>query len=44
MHHAGFTFIDANHHSEDWTYMAGAKPIHVHFELTRKQAGPQEGK
>lgn len=44
MHHAGFNFIDADHHSEDWTYMAGEKPIHVHFELTRKKDAPQEGK
>lgn len=44
MHHAGFNFIDADHHSEDWTYMAGEKPIHVHFELTRKKNGSQEGK
>ena len=36
MHHALFTFIDANHHTEDWTYMApGDKPIHAHMELTR---------
>jgi hypothetical protein len=36
MHHAVFTIIDANHHSEDWTYMApGDKPIHAHMELTR---------
>jgi len=37
MHHAVFTMIDANHHTEDWTYMMpGDKPIHAHFDLTRK--------
>jgi hypothetical protein len=37
MHHAVFTAIDANHHIEDWTYMEpGDKPVHAHFELTRK--------
>ena len=36
MHHAVFTFIDANHHVEDWTFMIGDKPIHAHFDLTRK--------
>jgi hypothetical protein len=35
MHHAAFTIIDANHHVEEWTYMAGDKPIHAHFELQR---------
>lgn len=36
MHHAVFTFIDANHHIEDWTYMQpGDKPVHAHFELQR---------
>ena len=36
MHHAMFTFIDANHHIEDWTYMMpGDKPIHAHFDLKR---------
>jgi len=36
MHHAVFTFIDANHHIEDWTYMMpGDKPIHAHFDLKR---------
>lgn len=36
MHHAIFTFIDANHHIEDWTYMMpGDKPIHAHFDLKR---------
>ena len=37
MHHAVFTIIDANHHTEDWTYMMpGDKPMHAHFELQRK--------
>jgi hypothetical protein len=36
MHHAVFTFVDANHHIEDWTYMhPGDKPLRAHFELTR---------
>ena len=36
MHHAGFTIIDANHHTEDWTYMTpGDKPVHAHFDLQR---------
>jgi hypothetical protein len=36
MHHAVFTLIDANHHSEDWTYMMpGDKPMHAHMDLTR---------
>jgi hypothetical protein len=38
MHHAVFTFIDANHHIEDWTYMMpGDKPIHAHFDLKRTE-------
>jgi hypothetical protein len=38
MHHAVFTFIDANHHIEDWTYMMpGDKPVHAHFDLKRTQ-------
>jgi hypothetical protein len=37
MHHAVFTLIDANHHTEDWTYMMpGDKPMHAHFDLHRK--------
>ena len=37
MHHAVFTIIDANHHTEDWIYMMpGDKPMHAHFELQRK--------
>jgi hypothetical protein len=36
MHHAVFTIIDANHHTEDWTYMEpGDKPVHAHFDLQR---------
>ena len=36
MHHAVFTVIDANHHTEDWTYMMpGDKPMHAHFDLER---------
>jgi hypothetical protein len=36
MHHAVFTAIDANHHTEDWTYMQpGDKPVHAHFDLQR---------
>jgi hypothetical protein len=36
MHHAVFTGIDANHHTEDWTYMEpGDKPIHAHVDLQR---------
>lgn len=38
MHHAVFTFIDAQHHTEDWTYMMpGDKPMHAHFDLKRAQ-------
>src|SRR5271157_5129274 len=36
MHHAVFTIIDANHHTEDWTYMMpGDKPMHAHLDLQR---------
>lgn len=36
MDHAVFTVIDANHHTEDWTYMnPGDKPVHAHMDLTR---------
>ncbi|HKS75329.1 MAG TPA: hypothetical protein VJQ82_19130 [Terriglobales bacterium] len=38
MDHAKFTVIDANHHSEEWTYMQpGDKPAKVHFDLQRVQ-------
>jgi hypothetical protein len=40
MHHAVFTIIDANHHTEDWTYMMPAdKPMHAHFDLQRIKSG-----
>jgi len=36
MHHAVFTAIDANHHTEHWTYMMpGDKPLHAHIDLQR---------
>jgi hypothetical protein len=36
MYHTVFTAIDANHHTEDWTYMMpGDKPVHAHFDLQR---------
>jgi hypothetical protein len=36
MHHAVFTVIDENHHTEDWTYMMpGDKPMRAHMDLTR---------
>ncbi len=36
MDHAVFTFVDADHHTEDWTYMMpGDKPVKAHFELER---------
>src|SRR5439155_119165 len=35
MHHGVFTIIDANHHTEDWTFMMKDKPIHAHFDLHR---------
>lgn len=38
MHHAVFTFIDENHHAEDWTYMKpGDKPVRAHFDLVRSK-------
>jgi hypothetical protein len=38
MHHAVFTIIDANHHTEDWTYMMpGEKPVRAHLDLKRAQ-------
>jgi len=39
MHHAVFTNVDADHHTEDWIFMVeekqGPKPVHAHFDLKR---------
>jgi hypothetical protein len=36
MYHAVFKIIDANHHTEDWTFMMpGDKPMHGHMDLQR---------
>jgi hypothetical protein len=36
MEHAVFTVIDANHHTEDWTYLEpGNHPVLAHFDLHR---------
>jgi hypothetical protein len=35
MHHAVFTIIDENHHTEDWTFMMNDNPVHAHFDLQR---------
>jgi hypothetical protein len=36
MHHAVFTAIDANHHTEEWTYMEpGDKPVRARVDLQR---------
>jgi hypothetical protein len=36
MYHAVFKVIDANHHTEDWTFMMpGDKPMHAHMDLQR---------
>jgi len=38
MYHATFTVIDANHHTEDWTYMMpGDKPLRAHLDLKRTE-------
>ena len=40
MDHAVFTFIDANHHIEEWTYMMpGDKPMHARLDLQRTNIG-----
>jgi hypothetical protein len=37
MQHAKFTIVDANHHTEEWTFlMPGDKPMHARMELARK--------
>jgi len=36
MQHSTFSVVDANHHTEDWTFlMPGDKPMHAHMDLKR---------
>ncbi len=36
MHHVVFTFVDENHHTEDWTFvMPGDQSVRAHFDLQR---------
>jgi hypothetical protein len=36
MHRSAFTMIDADHHTEDWTFMLpGDKHVRAHFDLRR---------
>jgi hypothetical protein len=35
MQHAVFTTLDANHHTEDWTFLLQGKPVNAHFDLAR---------
>ena len=36
MHRAVITFVDATHHTEDWTFMLkGDKHVNAHFDLQR---------
>ena len=36
MHHVAFTFIDADHHAEEWTFMLpGNKHVLAHVDLQR---------
>ena len=46
MNHAVFTIIDANHHTEEWTYLLpGDKPMRASFDLQRVADGtPASGK
>lgn len=36
MHHAVFNFVDANHYSEEWTFMQDGQSKTEHFDLHRK--------
>ena len=37
MHHAVFTSIDANHHTEEWVYSDHGKEMKELFDLWRKK-------
>ena len=42
MHGVVFTFIDENHHTEDWTWMMpDDKTVRAHFDLQRTNAGSE---
>ncbi len=36
MHHAVFTFVDANHYTEEWTFTQDGQSKTEHFDLHRK--------
>jgi len=38
MHHIVFIVTDADHHTEEFTFMMGDKPMHARFELTRTES------
>jgi len=35
MHHSTINFVDADHHTEDWTFMVGDEPVIAHLDLQR---------
>jgi hypothetical protein len=37
-HHIVFNVIDADHHTEEFTFMMGDKPMHARFDLTRTES------
>ncbi len=37
MHHVVFAFADADHHSEEWTFLNSGKEMHERFDLQRKK-------
>jgi len=37
MHHSVFNVIDANHHTEEWTFMMNDKAVHATMDLKRVQ-------
>jgi hypothetical protein len=38
MHHIVFNVIDADHHTEEFTFMMGDKPMHARFDLRRTES------
>jgi hypothetical protein len=36
MHRVVFTFVDANHHTEDWQFLDHGKEMIAHFDLQKK--------